>query len=101
MGPPPTAHKPWLFGYAKLYNCLTPELRAPFDQETFENFLSGLKLPKLTKPDLHILNAPITGEELANTINHLPLHKLPGPDGLPYFYYRTFSPILSPQLLSL
>lgn len=43
----------------------------------------------------------LTPEELAEVVKHLPTHKSPGIHGLPYSYYKTFLPILSPLLLSL
>lgn len=87
--------------YDKLYNCLNPPHHPPFNHETFDAFLADIKLPKLTKMDLQKLNASIAVEELAATIKHLPSHKSPGQDGLPYSYYKAFLPILTPHLLSL
>lgn len=51
--------------------------------------------------DLASLNAAITAEELLTIIKGLTLHKSPGPDSLPYFYYKTFFDILSPHTLTL
>lgn len=50
---------------------------------------------------MQALNAPINEEELTSTVKTLPSHKSPGPDGLPYSYYKTFLPILSTHLVSL
>lgn len=87
--------------YRKLYNCLQPENHFNFTKEKFDAYFEGLSLPKLSTSDLADLNAPITAEELLSTINYLPPHKSPGPDGLPYIYYKTFFYILAPHLLAL
>lgn len=39
-----------------------------------------------------------TCEEIHHTIKMLSLHKSPGPDGLPYNYYKKFSEQLVPHM---
>src|SRR5499427_534161 len=81
--------------YSRLYAALT------FDQPSCQSFLSPLALPQLDQEDIDYLSAPITAEELASVVGRLPLRRSPGPDGLPYEWYRTYLPILSPGLLAL
>lgn len=69
---------------------------------SFEEFYTALyNNPEI--PPLHLLplNAPITEEELMLTIKILPTHKSPGPDGLPYEYYKSFFPLLIPHMCKL
>lgn len=87
--------------YDKLYNCLSPDQNPPFDHKAFETFMADLRLPRLVEEEVQILNAPITEEELTRTVKSLPSHKAPGPDSLPYTYYKTFLPTISKHLLSL
>lgn len=63
--------------------------------------MSSLDLPKLSIAQNSMLNTPVTVEEIAAVIKALPAHKSPGPDGLPYVYYKIFSPILNPHLQTL
>lgn len=87
--------------YRKLYNCITPENHFNFTQDNFDQFVENLSLPKLTSSDLEKLNTPISPEELAKIVKDLPLHKSPGPDGLPYHYYKTFLTTLTLNMLEL
>lgn len=87
--------------YKKLYNCLSSDLTPQFSQNKFNDLMSLLDLPKLTNAQNSTLNAPATIEEIAEVIKALPAHKSPGPDGLLYVYYKTFSKILNPHLQSL
>lgn len=63
--------------------------------------MTSLNLPKISPEQSSMLNAPITSEEITEVIKSLPSHKSPGPDGLPYIYYKTFSPILTSYPMSL
>lgn len=86
--------------YTTLYN--NPEI--PHDplppdlKERMRHYLEDSGLPRLQRTDLDSLNVPITEEEVIATIKTLPTHKSPGPDGLPYEYYKTFLPILLPYM---
>jgi len=73
----------------------------PHDSQACHSFLSPLALPQLGAEDVRTLSDPITAEELALVVRKLPLRKAPGPDGLPYEWYRTYLPFLSPALLEL
>ena len=72
-----------------------------FDRPACHSFLSPLTLETLTADDIDALWAPVTAEELAQVVRRLPLRKSPGPDGLPYEWYRTYLPFLTPLLLEL
>ena len=73
----------------------------PHDPAACHSFLSPLTLPQLGPEDVQVLGDPITADELAAVVRKLPLRKSPGPDGLPYEWYRTYLPLLSPALLEL
>src|SRR5262245_27895967 len=81
--------------YTRLYTA------PPFDESACHSFLSPLTLPQLGPEDVQSLSDPVTAEELAAVVRKLPLRKFPGPDGLPYEWYRTYLPFLSPALLEL
>lgn len=87
--------------YKKLYNCLNADSRHLFSQDKFDSFFHPFKLPKLSPSQMTLLNAIVTLDELADVVRELPSHKSSGPDGLSYFYYKTFLTILSPYLLDL
>ncbi|XP_069805749.1 ATP synthase subunit ATP5MJ, mitochondrial [Dendropsophus ebraccatus] len=69
--------------------------------DRINEFLSGCQLPSLPPNAIEDLNAPVTGEELAEVLKSLPSGRAPGPDGFSYLYYKTFSEELSPRLLAL
>ena len=81
--------------YTRLYAAPT------FDPPMCHSFLQPLVLPTLSTEDIGLLQAPISAEELASVVRNLPLRKAPGPDGLPYEWYRTYLSFLSPVLLDL
>lgn len=76
--------------YYKLYNSVATDPCFWFTQGIFNVFFESLQLPKLSPANRSALNAPITAEELAGFIQHLPSQISPGPDGLPYSYYKAF-----------
>lgn len=86
--------------YNKLYNCLCSDPLTQFTQEKFDAFVWSLQLPLICPEQLSSLNTPINAE-LADMIRLLLSHKAPGPDGLPYSYYKTFLQILAPHMLNL
>lgn len=87
--------------YQKLYNCLHTNLNSQFTQEKCNTFIASLQLPTISPDNRFMLNAPITVEEITEVIRHLPSHKSPGPDGLPYSYYKTFLQTLAPHMVNL
>ena len=81
--------------YTQLYAAPT------FDMPSCHRFLSPLDLPTLSSRNVEDLSAPITAEELSTVVRRLPPRRSPGPDGLPYEWYRTYLPFLTPHLLEL
>src|SRR6185295_10946361 len=81
--------------YSRLYAAPT------HDSTACHSFLRPLTLPQVGHGDILHLSAPISAEELEMVVRKLPLRKSPGPDGLPYEWYRTYLPFLSPVLLDL
>lgn len=82
--------------YTTLYKNpeIPQDLLPPDLKDRMQQYLEDSGLPKIQGSDLMSLNAPITEEELTATIKTLPSHKSPGPDGLPYEYYKAFLPTL-------
>src|SRR5689334_24862842 len=64
-------------------------------------FLTSLDFPTLSSQNVEALSAPITAEELTAVVRRLPPRRSPGPDGLPYEWYRTYLPFMTPLLLEL
>src|SRR6185295_2184365 len=81
--------------YSRLYAAPT------HDSTACHSFLRPLTLPQVGPGDILHLSATISAEELEMVVRKLPLRKSPGPDGLPYEWYRTYLPFLSPVLLDL
>src|SRR6185295_1498890 len=65
------------------------------------SFLSSLSFPSLPASTASFLLSPISVDELRSTIRALPPCRAPGPDGIPYEWYQTFSEDLIPILLPL
>lgn len=49
-----------------------------------------LPIPKLSSHQLSLLDSPITNEEIEFTMFQLGLHKAPGLDGIPAFFYQEY-----------
>lgn len=79
--------------YHKRYNCLQTGPHYDFTQEKFDCFFDALHLPKFSPDHLLTLNSEVSPKELADIVKNLSTQKFPGPDGLPYLYYKTFLPI--------
>lgn len=72
-----------------------------FDVSACSAFLDPLPIPSLSPSALASLLAPFSISELETTLQQLHSRKAPGPDGLPYELYQTFSDSLVPILLPL
>lgn len=87
--------------FSKLYSL--PET-LPADRgersQLLENCLSSCQMPKLPSDALTQMNAPVTPNEVGDVLKALPTGKAPGPDGLTYLYYQTFSDLLCPHMTS-
>lgn len=92
-----------IFGefYQKRYNCLSADPNSQFTTEKCKTFVDSLNLLTLSPDNFSGLNAPITVEEITEVIKHLLSHKSPGPDGLPYLYYKTFLQTLALHIVKL
>ncbi len=66
-----------------------------------EAFLCDLSLPTLSTEQKHILDAPISTEEILKVIKTLPVGKAPGPDGFTDDFYKCFAHELVPLMLDM
>uniref|UniRef100_A0A8C5PNG3 Reverse transcriptase domain-containing protein n=1 Tax=Leptobrachium leishanense TaxID=445787 RepID=A0A8C5PNG3_9ANUR len=102
-----TVYKPLEIGnalatyYGELYNLQPDPLLPSSCEDRVDRYLSDLHLPSLTPTQRDGLMSPFTELEIATTIQSLPSHKSPGPDGFTDTYYKKFSALLTPHLLSL
>ncbi|XP_077321582.1 uncharacterized protein LOC143955402 [Lithobates pipiens] len=89
--------------YSALYNdpSVPHNPPTPALAQAIDEYLSDCDLPRLSPTALASLNSPVVDEEVEDIIKALPNNKAPGPDGLPYLYYKSFLPILLPRLTSL
>ena len=83
--------------YENLYNS---ELQQD-TSELMDNFFSSLDLLSLSEEQTHLLNAPISKQEVLNAINGLQSGKAPGPDGLSSEFYKEFQDLLADQILNM
>ena len=67
------------------------------------NFISPLLLlpPPILDEDSDFLFSKPTYDEILNIIQNLPKRKAPGPDGLPYEFYKKLSKTIAPILVNL
>ena len=79
--------------YTRVYAC------PPVDTAACDSFLSSVSLPRISSDDIDSLLTPFTSDELSAAIRALPARRAPGPDGIPYEWYQTFSDELAPLLL--
>uniref|UniRef100_A0A8C5M1H2 Reverse transcriptase domain-containing protein n=1 Tax=Leptobrachium leishanense TaxID=445787 RepID=A0A8C5M1H2_9ANUR len=102
-----TVYKPLEIGnalaayYGDLYNLQSDSHPSSISEARVDRYLSDLHLPSLTSTQRDGLSSPFTELEIATTIKSLPSHKSPGPDGFTDIYYKNFSALLTPHLLSL
>ncbi|XP_075040278.1 volume-regulated anion channel subunit LRRC8C-like [Mixophyes fleayi] len=89
--------------YSALYNLPSPPASNPQQSNSslISDFLAKSKLPKLSPQALQFFNEEITLEEIQLTIKSQKNGKSPGPDGFTAAYYKKFSSVLAPHLLSL
>ena len=66
-----------------------------------DTFFSSLDRPSLSEEQKHLLNAPISKQEVLNAINGLQSGKAPGPDGLSSEFYKEFQDLLADPLLNM
>lgn len=72
-----------------------------YDEKTCNDFLNSLSLPKFSLDAVHLLEAPITLEEIGQAIKSMNKGRSPGIDGLPPELYLAFWPQLRPYLLNM
>ena len=71
-----------------------------WDRSEFQNFLSRATLPALTELARERLGACITLGEVQQAIGCLGAGRSPGGDGFPTDFYKSFSDLLAPRLLT-
>lgn len=69
------------------------------DTKLFDTFFCGLDIPTISMEDKEQLEAPLSLEELIQSIKSMQSSKAPGPDGFSPEFYKSFATILSPLLL--
>lgn len=65
-----------------------------------KSYLKESGIPKILETDQHILEAPITEEEVRRALKEMPVGKSPGPDGLIVLYYKKYQDYLIPNMCS-
>ena len=89
---------------SKIAAAITPYYKALFarkqnDPQAEEECLKTLRSGnRVLPPTAEACGKKITTDELEDHMNTLPDGKSPGPDGLPYKFYKTFSAVLAPIL---
>lgn len=81
--------------YKQLY--AKPEI----SKSHIKRFLKSIQLPRLNKAELQLLTSEITTKEVMQVIMNSPANKAPGPDGLPYDWYKQFRRYTVPLLVNL
>uniref|UniRef100_A0A8C6XJK4 Reverse transcriptase domain-containing protein n=1 Tax=Naja naja TaxID=35670 RepID=A0A8C6XJK4_NAJNA len=79
--------------YGKLY------YQDNIQEEKIKQYLQNAKLPQIPKDIEIMLEGNITMMELTETLKKQNTGKVPGPDGLPVEFYKTFQEVLNLQLL--
>ncbi|XP_063819155.1 LOW QUALITY PROTEIN: uncharacterized protein LOC135057187 [Pseudophryne corroboree] len=86
--------------YARLYNSPGSSSSLPDSNMRISDFLTSCSLPQLDAPSITALCKPISDEEVSAALKLQKPSKAPGPDGLPFAYYKTFECDLVPHLTS-
>ena len=69
--------------------------------QAIDAFFSSLEFPSSSEDQKHILNLPLSKEEILKAINGMDSGKSPGPDGLGVEFYREFENLLVDSLLDI
>ncbi|KAJ1198305.1 hypothetical protein NDU88_002147 [Pleurodeles waltl] len=64
-------------------------------------YLSGLRLPRLTEAQSEELEAEVSLDDLVEALGGMASGKAPGPDGLPVEFYRTYPAVILLRLLEM
>lgn len=70
------------------------------NNDSIKTFLDSLDLPSIGQKQNNLLVKEITQEELDKALNNLKNNKMPGNDGLPSEWFKTFRREISPLLIS-
>lgn len=60
--------------------------------------LNHLPIPKLDQHQQHMLDRPVTDEEIKCAVHQIGPHKAPGPDGILTFFYQEFWSIIKQDI---
>lgn len=74
--------------------------RTQVNNDSIKTFLDSLDLPSIGQKQNNLLVKEITQEELDKALNNLKNNKMPGNDGLPSEWFKTFRREISPLLIS-
>lgn len=80
--------------YSTLYST-----RAHYTIVELDDYLQDISLPKLLDSQISLLDAPLTTDEIGDTIQFFARNKTPGLNGFPIEWYMQFREILIPHLL--
>lgn len=86
--------------YSALYSLHTDTSLPLISSDSIQTFLDTFSLHALHPAHLESLNSPITSAELISAIIASKSGKIPGLNGLPNEYFKTFKSILSYSLLN-
>ncbi len=62
------------------------------EQSDITEFLDSLPLTAVSEDDRTFLDSPLSPEYIFNVIQSMPSSKSPGPDSLPFEFYKLFRP---------
>lgn len=73
----------------------------PYDLSALDSLLGDISLPVWSEADRNVLDAKITTREIEAATSAFPPHKVPGPDGFPADFYKSYVELLAPRLIVL